>query len=752
MTIRHRLLLSTLLLCVSLGLQAGVQAQSEISFDLERIQRATVYVIQARDVGDDLIVTCVGTGTMVNRSGIVLTNAHNTVQNATCSGETLVIALSLRLDEPPVPRYRASLVQVNEGIDLALLRIDRELDGRLINTDDLVLPFVELADSTAVNLDDTITIVGYPGVGDDPVSIVRGTVNGFTAEPSGGDRAWIKTSATIPGLMSGGGAYNQSGELIGIPTTAPVSTEASSLSCVWDTNGDGLVTSGDTCIPVGEPINALRPSNFARPLLRAAALNLQLETLTNVGRLARPTEPPQFRRLFFAPAVNDFNQPTSVLSSLPTGSSSLYLFFDYANMTPDTVYSLRVTNQGIPDNTFSLAPVRWSGGQRGMWYLGSNTQPWPNGVYEFTLFANGIAVDTERLTIGSSPQETPTFSDINFGLLNLQGNVLGNGFILPVGNVINAQFLYRNMVVGTPWTAVWYYEGTEFFRTGEGSTWLQEDGVSGSKTISISDPNGLLPGNYRIELYIEGRLSATSDFVIAGAAQEGVIPEVFSEVYFTTATTNAEARNAAPIRSFPATTQSLYAAFDWRQISPGTPWTLRWLVDGEPFFTQTQPWAGTESGDQFLMRLNSDGTIPDGSYRMELYVGQLMLAAVDARVGIGQLSIDRFSVADGALLRGQITDAATGVGISGASFVLISKEYSVADFNWDAEQIYAIAVTDVNGRFEIDRLLEFSSEEVPVEYSVLIVAEGYLPISADGFAVETTSPNPLDLQIEMTHD
>lgn len=724
------------------------RAQQPVGFDLERIQRATVFIIQARDIGDTLEVTCVGTGTVVNRNGLILTNAHNTVQSSACPGETLVVALSVRLDEPPIPKYRAEIAQTDPGADLALLRINRQIDGRPIDTETLGLPAVELADSANVALDDTITIIGYPGIGDDPVSNVRGTVSGFVAEPSAGPRAWIKTSAAIPGTMSGGGAYNANGQLIGIPTTAPVTTQATNLSCVWDTNNDGIVNASDTCIPIGDSINSLRPSNFASPLLRAASLNLTVQSRMDFGSPPDPNEPPVFRRLFFSPSVNDAGMPTTVLRSLPAGSNSLYLFFDYANMTPETVYSLRVTTDGIPNPTFSLAPVRWSGGENGLWYLGSSSQPWPNGVYEFTLFANGVAAETSRLIVGGGPSNEPTFSDISFGLLDLQGNVLGNGFVLPTGNVASAEFLYRDVNDGTPWSAVWYYEGEEFFRT-EDAVWV--DGPSGRKATSISAPNGLLPGNYRLELYLNNRLAATSDFIIAGA-QEGVFPRIFANAHFTTAASLGEARTSPPISNFAAGTESIYGLFNWQQIAAGTQWTMRWSVDGEPFYTSTGPWYGPESGSNYTIEVTAPGGVPDGTYQMELFVGRLPLASIESRVGIGQLPIDRFASNQGAQLRGIILDAETGQGIPGASFIVISDQYSVADFTWNEEQIYATSVTDQYGQFEIDRLLQFSTDARPVPYSAIVVAEGYVPLSADGLEVSADSEGEINITIEMLRD
>jgi hypothetical protein len=723
----------------------SLNAQS-LTFDMERIQRATVFIMQTRNVGDDLIVTCVGSGTIVSRDGLILTNAHNTVQGDTCPGDTLVIALSPRLNEPPVPRYRADIVQVDPGIDLALLRITRENDNRLINPESLALPFVELGDSNAVGLDNTLTVVGYPGIGDDPVAIERGTVSGFAAEPSGGEKSWIKTSASIPGTMSGGGAYDSEGRLVAIPTTAPVALQSPQASCVifQDSNDDGLVNSDDMCVPVGGFINSLRPSNFARSLLRAASLGLTLETITDFGDFGRTSGTPRFSRLFFSPAVNEANMPTTVIRSLPTGSTSLFLFFDYDNMTPQTVYELRVSTNGIPNPIFSLSPVRWSGGRRGLWYVGSSGQPFPNGVYDFTLFINGVAADSARLLVGSA-DEAPTFSDVVFGIQDARGAILGNGFVLGVGNTATARFIYRNLVDGTPWATLWYYESVEIpnSRTPQGTTW--NDGANGTKEVSIQDPNGLLPGNYRVELYIDGRLAATSDFTLAGG-QDGAFTRVFSDTHFTTAATPDEAVSAAAISRFSAGTEAIYAMFDWRQMARGTLWRMRWSVDGEPFYDRTVPWNGESSGDNYLMRLSNPGGVPDGTYRLELWIGPIQFVSTEARVGIGQLPIDRFAQASGIQMRGQITDIDTGQGIPGVTFILVSELYSAADFtrDWNQEQVYAIAITDRDGRFQIDRPLQPS-----VPYSVVIVAQGYLPVTADGVEV-TLEDNPVDVQIALT--
>jgi hypothetical protein len=755
-----RYVLLCLSLIIALGLSQVVYAQQTIP-DIDRLERATVYVIQARNVGDDLFITCVNSGTIVSRDGLVLTNAHNTLISERCPGDTLVIALTVQLNEPPVPKFRAEIAQADPGLDIALVRITRELDGRLVEPDSIALPFVELADSLTIQLDDTITVIGYPGIGDNPVATVRGTINGFVTEPSRvSPYSWIKTSAVIPGLMSGGGAYDQEGRLVGIPTTAPIAGTKADATClpVQDTNGDGLVNNSDSCIVVGGFINVLRPSNFALPLLRAATLRLSVELNSALGTQAQAAGTPSFSRLFFSPSVNEAGMPTTIIRSLPPGSNSLYLFFDYANMTPETVYELRVTINGQPSPDFSLSPVRWSGGANGLWYIGSNNRPWPNGTYEFILLVNGSASGSvARLLVGGAPETAPTFTDIAFGLLDLRNNPLGNGFVLPTGNIASARFIFRNMQPGMEWTTIWYLNGTEIVNSRQTNTW--SDAADGATTTSVRSDAGLPPGRYRLELYITEqpgttpRLAATSDFTIAGA-QQGAFPQVFSDAHFTIADSATNALTALPVSNVSDRVSALYALFDWQQIARGTLWTIRWLVDDNIFFERTIPWGHAESGENFLMLLSSPGSIPDGTYRIDLFLDNVQLATTQAQVGIGQLPIDRFAQVNGVQMRGQVLDAATSDGIPGVTVILISKDFSVDEFTaaWDQSQIYAIAVTDNNGYFEFDQLLEYTTEENPVAYSAIINAEGYVPVSADGLEVDEETENPLNTVIYLTRD
>ena len=98
-------------------------------------------------------------------------------------------------------------------------------------------------------------------------------------------------------------------------------------------------------------------------------------------------------------------------------------------------------------------------------------------------------------------------------------------------------------------------------------------------------------------------------------------------------------------------------------------------------------------------------------------------------------------------MRGRILDAATDQGIAGVSFILISDLYSVADFmeTRNMDQVYALAVTDREGRFQIDRMLSYDAP-----YSVIVLADGYMPIQADGVTIEQDTPLPIDMTIYLS--
>ncbi|MBN2470675.1 MAG: carboxypeptidase regulatory-like domain-containing protein, partial [Anaerolineae bacterium] len=193
------------------------------------------------------------------------------------------------------------------------------------------------------------------------------------------------------------------------------------------------------------------------------------------------------------------------------------------------------------------------------------------------------------------------------------------------------------------------------------------------------------------------------------------------------------------------------AFVDWRLLAPGTPWTYRWLVDGEVLFEHTETWAASAGGADFWFRLGSDRVLPDGSYTLEIVIGGQLFVSETVRVGLGQLPVTAGEVTAGVQVSGIVVDAETGEGIPGVLFMVLEAQYSVEDFVWDEEQILGMSTTDSRGVFEIDRLLPYGEF-----YSVVITASGYLPVTADGIEfnpeLEEFADNKVEFRLEMNRD
>lgn len=222
-----------------------------------------------------------GSGTIVSPDGYILTNYHvvdmeELIDQApyymTVREGELVVFVTQKVDEPPVPTYIARVLVEDPALDLAVLRIVSTCDGRAINWKKVKLPYCALGDSDELLPLDRLYIFGYPGIGGDTITVVAGEVSGFTAEAGVGNRAWIKTNAAIAGGNSGGTAVDEDGELVGVPTQAGSGAGSHYVDCrpVADTNDDGEIDEYDTCVPIGGFINALRPVNLAKPLIAKA--------------------------------------------------------------------------------------------------------------------------------------------------------------------------------------------------------------------------------------------------------------------------------------------------------------------------------------------------------------------------------------------------------------------------------------------------------------------------------------------------
>ncbi len=212
----------------------------------EALDRALLGSVQIIVPFDNQGPASTGSGSILTKQGHILTNFH--VLGEPITGQlfnnqaVIFVAISPpNLKEPPEIKYLAELVESDRHLDLALLRIIARQDGSNLPTD-LGLAPIPVGDSDTVKIGDELSIIGFPGLGGDTVTLTRGSVSGFL--PAEG---WIKTDAEINPGNSGGTAINREGQLIGIPTQVTLETD--------DLPGK---------------IGLIRPVNLARPLIDLA--------------------------------------------------------------------------------------------------------------------------------------------------------------------------------------------------------------------------------------------------------------------------------------------------------------------------------------------------------------------------------------------------------------------------------------------------------------------------------------------------
>jgi putative serine protease PepD len=207
------------------GLQASV---------LRRVEGATVRLL----LGSTASYTGWGSGTVISSTGLILTNAHVAEPQAPGAAVAeglpasqldadppyLTVEVTTGPSSPVVARYRARPVAVDGYLDLAVVQIYATAAGQPVAPASLHLPYVPVGNVAAVQLDQPVTVLGFPGVADsDSITVTSGVVSTFVPDPLGhvsDPRFEMETTARVAHGNSGGAAINNAGQLIGIPSLA----------------------------------------------------------------------------------------------------------------------------------------------------------------------------------------------------------------------------------------------------------------------------------------------------------------------------------------------------------------------------------------------------------------------------------------------------------------------------------------------------------------------------------------------------
>ena len=215
-------------------------------------------------VGDGIQDCWGGTGSVFLDDHHVLTNNHIVESDDECDIKEIYVETVARIDEAPVRTHKAVVVATDEEADLAILEISP------ITTFSRKLVPVKVAETLKIGA--PITAIGFPAIGGSSVTVTTGEISGFSNYRG---VQWIKSSSSISGGNSGGGAFDSVGGLVGVPTFMGAQGAEKTTDCraETDTNGDGQIDEDDQCVSMGGFINSLSPGSRALDLARTNNLD-----------------------------------------------------------------------------------------------------------------------------------------------------------------------------------------------------------------------------------------------------------------------------------------------------------------------------------------------------------------------------------------------------------------------------------------------------------------------------------------------
>jgi len=241
----------------------------------------------------------------------------------------------------------------------------------------------------------------------------------------------------------------------------------------------------------------------------------------------------------------------------PAGTRTIYATFDYQGFRPGSTFEQIWSLEGQETGRGSFT---WTEAESGS-YQGSlaNDQGLLSGAYKLEIKLDGQTLGSGEFVIGQAatapiagtpiaistlmvvplqpgltPQPTPgsgtffgkkstptlpmlpqqpTLGPIRF---SADAGVSAPTTIFPMGaKTVYATFDYQGFAPGANFEQIWYLEGQE---TGRGNfAWTEAE--SGSYQTSLANDQGLLSGNYSLEIKLNGQSLGSGQFIISAQAQ-----------------------------------------------------------------------------------------------------------------------------------------------------------------------------------------------------------------------------------------
>ena len=203
-------------------LRSGSTAGGPSASVLRHAEAATVRLL----MGSPSEAQSAGSGTLISPNGLILTNTHVAQPDAsglavayvtpTTQPETnppyLTVEMTTGPSSPAVARYRARPVAVDGYLDLSVVQIYATIDGKPVNPGSLHLPYLTVGNVRALQLDQPVTVLGFPGVSEsESISVTSGVLSTFVPDPMRhvrDSRFELEATARVAHGNSGGAAID----------------------------------------------------------------------------------------------------------------------------------------------------------------------------------------------------------------------------------------------------------------------------------------------------------------------------------------------------------------------------------------------------------------------------------------------------------------------------------------------------------------------------------------------------------------
>lgn len=319
------------------------------------------------------------TGVLVTTDGLILTSQRDVVATPDCETPDLLIALSSGIDAAPFVRYRGHVAADNASLDLAVVQIDRDSQGRRIPPP--TLRAVEFSHTSSPPKTVPVRTLAFSESEAAPLSVLAGTASAPTTQPDAG--SWLNLTSPVPPGGAGAAVFDISGRLVGIVTHAGWSDVLSQARPVAAAAGILQRVGVDVAPLSAAPVPPTTATTPTPPMSSVAVGPVKVSDIQltggKVGTTATPLPP---------------------VKSLPTGALSACIFWTIEGMRTGTRHGGSWSVNGLPAMTADDLVWNQSLMERTNWCWPPGRGPLPNGRHTFRYSVDGKELFEYSFTVG----------------------------------------------------------------------------------------------------------------------------------------------------------------------------------------------------------------------------------------------------------------------------------------------------------------------------------------------------------------